>query len=211
MAAIGDSSDPSLIQTGQDLFAIKGCAGCHKLNGIGGELGPDLSNEGNILIHDAAWHGRHFKNPQSVAPGSSMPNMSLSDPEIEALTAYMLSLKNPNIPKETENAINAAQAALVDARKGIDEVKEAGFNVDALEIRYMQGWTRLQTIDNKIYTHNLEGIHQETDEAIKISKEIREAVAGYREELGHRVNHSLILIALMGGMAVLVFIKVLTV
>ncbi|MBI4715917.1 MAG: cbb3-type cytochrome c oxidase subunit II [Nitrospirae bacterium] len=203
--------DPGLIQTGRDLFQEKGCGGCHKLDGAGGEVGPDLSSEGDMVTHDAEWHRSHFKNPSSMAPGSIMPVLGLTDVEIESLTALMLSLKTGKLPKEIETAIRSAREALETARKGIDEIGAAGFNVDALELRYTEGWTRLQTINNMIYTHNLSGVQQETSDAIQISKEIQKGVAEYREELQSRLVQSLVLIALMGSIAVLVFIKVLTV
>lgn len=210
-AAEAPLPDPQAIQTGKELFQVKGCIGCHKLNGVGGEMAPDLSYEGDMASHDAAWHREHFKNPQSVVPGSTMPILGLAGNEIEPLTAFMLSLKSGNFPKELENAIKSAKAALEEAHKGIDEVKKSGFNVDALQIRYQEGWTRLQTIDNMIYTHNLSGIQKETGDAIQISKDILATVADYREELENRVIRSLVFISLMGSMAVLVFIKVLTV
>jgi cbb3-type cytochrome c oxidase subunit II len=58
--------------------------------------GPDLahvaSREG--IGNNPAWHILHFKNPRAVTPGSVMPSFDyLSDAELEALTAYMLTLK----------------------------------------------------------------------------------------------------------------------
>ena len=58
--------------------------------------GPDLahvaSREG--IGSNAEWHTLHFKNPRGVSPGSVMPSFDyLSDAELEALTAYMLTLK----------------------------------------------------------------------------------------------------------------------
>jgi cbb3-type cytochrome c oxidase subunit II len=58
--------------------------------------GPDLahvaSREG--IGDNVAWHLLHFKNPRGVSSGSVMPSFDyLSEAELQALTAYMLTLK----------------------------------------------------------------------------------------------------------------------
>lgn len=58
--------------------------------------GPDLahvaSREG--IGDNPAWHILHFKNPRGVSPGTLMPSYDyLSDTELEALAAYMLTLE----------------------------------------------------------------------------------------------------------------------
>src|SRR3972149_6161815 len=182
-----------LVSIGKEVYDRKGCAGCHKIAGAGGDLGPDLSNEGNVLPHDVQWHIRHFKDPSSVVPGSMMPKIDLLDREAEALAAYMTSLKS------------------TDLRKGIDGIRKSGFNVDALEVKYVQGWTRLETINNMIYTHNLAGVTKETEDAITIAKEIMQDVVSYQKELDHRVIVSIVFIVMIVIIVVLVFLKVLTV
>lgn len=43
---------------------------------------------------NVGWHQLHFRNPRSVSPGSVMPSYDyLSPEEIEALTAYLLTLR----------------------------------------------------------------------------------------------------------------------
>jgi ubiquinol-cytochrome c reductase cytochrome b subunit len=81
---------PSVI-AGRTLYEQNGCAACHSIHGKGGKIGPDLTHVGGT--HDAAWHLRHFKDPQSVSPGSMMPKIVLTDKELGELTDYMLSLK----------------------------------------------------------------------------------------------------------------------
>ncbi|MBM4423719.1 MAG: c-type cytochrome [Chloroflexi bacterium] len=58
--------------------------------------GPDLthlaSREG--IGNNVAWHIQHFKTPRGISPGSLMPSFDyLSEAELQALTAYMLTLK----------------------------------------------------------------------------------------------------------------------
>jgi ubiquinol-cytochrome c reductase cytochrome b subunit len=83
--------DPGIAH-GQALFTSLGCTGCHRIHGTGGALGPDLSYEGDVRP-DREWHMKHFRDPQSVSPGSIMPKFPLSDAELRDLTSYVLSLK----------------------------------------------------------------------------------------------------------------------
>jgi len=57
--------------------------------------GPDLAHVASRpLGGNAAWNLAHLKIPREVSPGSVMPSFDyLSDTELEALTAYILTLK----------------------------------------------------------------------------------------------------------------------
>jgi ubiquinol-cytochrome c reductase cytochrome b subunit len=83
--------DPAVAH-GKALFAQFGCAGCHRIHGSGGSVGPDLSYVGDARP-DREWHLRHFRDPQSVSPGSIMPKFPLTEQELTDLTGYMLSLR----------------------------------------------------------------------------------------------------------------------
>ena len=83
--------DPGIAH-GQTLFTSLGCTGCHRIHGTGGAIGPDLSYEGDVRP-DREWHMKHFRDPQSVSPGSIMPKFPLTDAELHDLTSYVLSLK----------------------------------------------------------------------------------------------------------------------
>jgi cbb3-type cytochrome oxidase cytochrome c subunit len=81
---------------GRRLFETEGCHGCHKLNGVGGSIGPDLSEEG-ANHRSPEWLERHFLQPNAVSPGSAMPNFHFTTGEARALTYYMLSLTNQDM------------------------------------------------------------------------------------------------------------------
>lgn len=81
-----------------DLFYTKACLSCHKLRGQGGDVGPDISNAGEL--HDAEWHFKHFKDPKSVVATSEMPNPNLSDKEARALVFLVMSLTGEPLPTE---------------------------------------------------------------------------------------------------------------
>lgn len=84
--------DPAVAH-GKALFAQFGCAGCHRIHGEGGAVGPDLSYVGDTRT-EREWHYRHFRDPQSVSPGSIMPKFPLNEQELFDLTSYMLNLKH---------------------------------------------------------------------------------------------------------------------
>jgi len=84
--------DPSVVR-GMDLVEQYQCHTCHRIHGEGANVAPDLSFVADRRP-DREWHIRHFKNPQSVSPGSFMPKFPLNEKQIHDLTNYMLTLKS---------------------------------------------------------------------------------------------------------------------
>lgn len=79
---------------GRQLFGAKGCAQCHVHAAVpgSGEFGgrypggpPDLTNRPGDPAFQRAW----LRNPQSFKATTRMPNLYLSDAEIEALVAFL--------------------------------------------------------------------------------------------------------------------------
>jgi cbb3-type cytochrome c oxidase subunit III len=101
---------PKLVEA-KALFHSLGCRGCHKVGGIGGSDGPDLTLEGEKdpgrldYTHVPGqptltnWLAAHFRHPAQVVPGSQMPILGLSDEQVDLLTFYMLSLRRSNFPE----------------------------------------------------------------------------------------------------------------
>jgi len=87
----GDVPGVPELTDGRRLFETQGCRGCHKLNGVGGTIGPDLTEEGAIR-RSPGWLERHFLNPNAVSRNSPMPNFHFTKEQARALTFYMLSL-----------------------------------------------------------------------------------------------------------------------
>ena len=100
---------PYLIEA-KATFLSAGCLGCHKVSGVGGEEGPDLTVAGDkdpgrvSFAHVpgrrslANWNLEHFRSPGAVAPGSQMPVLGLTEDETDRLTFYMLSLRRRDLP-----------------------------------------------------------------------------------------------------------------
>ncbi len=84
--------DENLVDKGKELFAKKNCSMCHKIEGVGGKMGPDLSNEGN-KGRTEEWLIKMFKDPKSVTPDAKMRPVKGTDEEFKALAAYIMSLK----------------------------------------------------------------------------------------------------------------------
>ncbi|NLY02901.1 MAG: c-type cytochrome [Rhodopirellula sp.] len=100
---------PELVEA-KALFHSLGCRGCHKIQGVGGDDGPDLTRFGERDPHQlnfsqvpgehtlVNWIVEHFRWPARVVAGSKMPALGLSEDEIDRLTLYMLSLRQSPFP-----------------------------------------------------------------------------------------------------------------
>jgi mono/diheme cytochrome c family protein len=85
----GDVPEAPQLARGRAVFEESGCIGCHKLQGVGGLVGPELDKVGAHRSPD--WLLTHFKNPAAVTPGSAMPPIKAGDADLNALTLYVLS------------------------------------------------------------------------------------------------------------------------
>lgn len=81
----------AMIAQGKKFVEADGCTGCHKLNGKGGNTGPDLTHIG--AKDAAAQIAAKVKNPKANNPNSVMPASRRPDKEIQAEAAYLASLK----------------------------------------------------------------------------------------------------------------------
>ncbi|MGW8315636.1 MAG: c-type cytochrome [Bacteroidales bacterium] len=97
---------------GKQTFSREGCLGCHQARGLGGILGPDLTEQGEKTKHEYSFqnvHGEqtvsnwlleHFRDPEMVSPGSQMLAIQLEEPELQALATFVMGLAKPDIPFE---------------------------------------------------------------------------------------------------------------
>ena len=84
--------DPAVAR-GEALVGKFGCKTCHQIHGDGAAVAPDLSYVADRRP-EREWHLRHFRDPQSVSPGSFMPKFPLNDQQLNDLTSYILTLKS---------------------------------------------------------------------------------------------------------------------
>ena len=83
---------PENVKKGGELFHSVGCISCHRINGEGGSVGPDLSNEGK-RGRSREWLTKQIRNPKAHVPTSLMPPFtSLSDQQVDYIVDYLMSL-----------------------------------------------------------------------------------------------------------------------
>ena len=93
--------DPKKVDAGKTIFDTQKCATCHNIKGVGGKLSTDLFNvsakhpEAEIrqwLTTPATLEAKLPKKP--LMPMSTyLKTHKLADADVDALTAYLLSLK----------------------------------------------------------------------------------------------------------------------
>jgi cytochrome c oxidase subunit 2 len=98
--AVAPSTDDE--KRGQEVFLQSTCVMCHTIRGTsaGSRVGPDLTHVGsrltlaagtlpNTRAHLSGW----VTDSQSLKPGNRMPPHRLSPEDLEALVAYLRSLR----------------------------------------------------------------------------------------------------------------------
>jgi cytochrome c oxidase subunit 2 len=92
----------AISRAGRDIFMQARCAGCHTIRGTGaaGQAAPDLTHIAtrttlgagtltNTAEHLATW----IRDPQQSKPGNQMPPNPLPADNIQALVAYLETLR----------------------------------------------------------------------------------------------------------------------
>ena len=91
-------------QQGKKLFDSLGCLGCHTVNGQGGSVGPNLSNEGNSG-HSDQWLATQIRHPRDNDPQTIMPAFdNLSTNQVNNLVDYLKNLKTSDGQATSERA-----------------------------------------------------------------------------------------------------------
>lgn len=90
---------------GRRLLVERGCIACHIVKGVEGavgQVGPELSNIGDttarpqiagVLENTPGNLRRWLANPQAVKPGTAMPNLGLTEAEVNDLVAFLTTLR----------------------------------------------------------------------------------------------------------------------
>ncbi len=98
------------IKEGAGLFQSQGCIGCHRIHGVGGTVGPDLSS-GVLKGKDREWLITQIRNPKAHFPNSIMPSFTgPSDQQVSAVVDYLLSIAAGGTLAPTELPLPAAAA-----------------------------------------------------------------------------------------------------
>lgn len=91
------------IAAGLQQFTMSGCVGCHTVEGnptAAGRVGPDLTLFGTrqtlasgMALNTEENLRRWLSDPPAMKPGSRMPNLNLTDEQIDRLVGYLYSLR----------------------------------------------------------------------------------------------------------------------
>ncbi|MFZ5815701.1 MAG: stalk domain-containing protein [Bacillota bacterium] len=79
-----------LLGQGIHLVHAKSCMVCHRIHGVGGQIGPVLN--GVTDRYSEEWLRVWLRNPQAVRDGSRMPNFQFTEEEISAVLEYLRTL-----------------------------------------------------------------------------------------------------------------------
>ncbi len=76
----------------------RGCGLCHTIDGVStGNQGPNLTHIASQpydgLPNDPAFLRRWIKDPTAIRPSTLMPNLGLTDAQVNAVVAYLESMK----------------------------------------------------------------------------------------------------------------------
>lgn len=88
-ASTGGSGSLASVHTPETFTQV--CQACHSLGGTGGNVGPALDGVGNRYSNGdlRAW----LADPQSVKPGTAMPNLGLDEQQLASLTTFLMAQK----------------------------------------------------------------------------------------------------------------------
>lgn len=131
----GASADPAAgseppahdqVASGRQVFQSAGCSGCHKVNGSGGSVGPELSAK-TIGNRSRAWLEVQIKTPKSHDPKTAMPSFgSLGEAKIKALVAYLQSIGKSEVDKGAGAKGQAASASASNSQPAAKAKAAAG-------------------------------------------------------------------------------------
>lgn len=78
------------------------CKACHAIGGVGGVVGPALDDINTRKKRDELidW----ISNPQKIKPGTAMPQIPLTDTQLNEIVDYLLNLSGGNSPTPQQPA-----------------------------------------------------------------------------------------------------------
>ncbi len=100
------------------LMSDLACFSCHRINGRGGDMAPDLTWEGSSV--QRPWLKAFLKNPNTLRPAliRRMPRFNLSDDDINELTDYIMTVyQSPAFDRDSKPASGYPSAQVEQGRQ----------------------------------------------------------------------------------------------
>ncbi|TQN42554.1 cytochrome c2 [Blastococcus colisei] len=95
---------PGAPQAGQELLREYGCLACHQVPGVAGpqgSVGPPLAGIADrrtiagMLPNTPDDLARWIQDPQEINPGTLMPDVGVTDEDVDDIVAYLYTLERP--------------------------------------------------------------------------------------------------------------------
>jgi cbb3-type cytochrome oxidase cytochrome c subunit len=83
-------SAPAFAVEGAMVYQTQQCGACHQVNGMGQKLGPVLNGVGTRRSRE--WLEQHFRDPQKMSPGSTMPPYKFTSKDMDRIVSYLMAL-----------------------------------------------------------------------------------------------------------------------
>jgi mono/diheme cytochrome c family protein len=93
------------------------CFSCHRINGRGGDMAPELTWEGSAVQRQ--WLVEFLRNPNTLRPAliRRMPKFNLTDAEINTLTDYIMTVYQDPAFDQDSTSVSSYPASEVDRGK----------------------------------------------------------------------------------------------
>ena len=90
-AASSEVPSPVVTERGEAAFRKNGCYGCHIIQKFGTPIGPNLTQVGRK--YQPEYLARWLRDPSQQRPSAHMPALELTEDDVQALAAYLGSLR----------------------------------------------------------------------------------------------------------------------
>ena len=84
-------TEKNLVKAGEKLVEAYDCRACHHIKTGGLARYPDLTYQGTKVNRN--WEWVWLRDPQKIKPGTFMPTFGFNEKELEAITAYIETLR----------------------------------------------------------------------------------------------------------------------
>ncbi len=145
--------------SGIGYFRKENCASCHAVGDAKVKVGPDLA--ASSIHKSAEWMIAHFKRPSQMVPGSPMPPIRLTDPQLNYLAAFLLKLTPRNaeaLQSAPDFAVQGAMIYQANACAGCHQVNGNGMKVgpplDGLYKRRTKNWVEQHFAQPQVLSPN---------------------------------------------------------